>query len=120
MYSSKKDAIHIPFTLETYDKMAKEEALLDSRGTHNFMDKQMVRRLNLEQKSYASLEKSEMSMEQKTRKEHSQNTPILKHPLAKMSTYNDFILWTWEETAWSLDSCGYKHLNQGLTERTPK
>jgi hypothetical protein len=48
MYISKKNAIHVPFSLTTQSKTAEtEEALLDSGITHNFIDKRMARRLKL-------------------------------------------------------------------------
>ena len=48
MYISKKNAIHVPFSLTTRSKTAdNEEALLDSGATHNFIDKQMAKRLGI-------------------------------------------------------------------------
>ena len=39
MYITRKNAIHVPFFLQTRAKMAEEKALLDSGATHNFIDK---------------------------------------------------------------------------------
>jgi len=47
MYSTERNTIYVPFTLEMRAKKAKERALLDSGATHNFMDRRMVKRLGL-------------------------------------------------------------------------
>jgi predicted aspartyl protease len=47
MYITRKNAIHVPFSLTTSVRMAEEEALLDSGATHNFMDRCMAKRLGL-------------------------------------------------------------------------
>ena len=48
MYISKKNAIHVPFSLTMQSKTADhEEALLDSGAMHNFIDKQMAKRLEI-------------------------------------------------------------------------
>ena len=48
MYISKKNAIHVPFSLMMRSKMADhEEALLDSGATHDFIDQQMAKRLGI-------------------------------------------------------------------------
>ena len=47
IYITRKNVIHVPFFLQTRAKMAEEKALLGSGATHNFIDKQMVKRLGL-------------------------------------------------------------------------
>lgn len=48
MYIDRKDSINVPFSIIIKKKTAeKEEALLDSSTTHNFMDKRMARRLGI-------------------------------------------------------------------------
>jgi predicted aspartyl protease len=47
MYNSKQNTIHVPFVFKSSAKMAEEKALLDSRATHNFMNKKMAKRLGI-------------------------------------------------------------------------
>jgi len=47
MYITRRNAIYVPFFLQTRAKTAEERALLDSGATHNFMDKRMAKRLGL-------------------------------------------------------------------------
>ena len=47
MYITRKNAIHVPFFLQTCAKTAKEKALLNSGATHNFIDKRMIKWLGL-------------------------------------------------------------------------
>src|SRR6266849_3347255 len=48
-----QNAIHVPFKLHMRDYMAKEEVLLDSGATHNFLDKRLVKRLGIGTKELA-------------------------------------------------------------------
>src|SRR6266576_387508 len=47
VYFLNKNAIHMPFEFYTNDHMAEGVALIDSGTTHNFMDRRMVKRLQL-------------------------------------------------------------------------
>jgi hypothetical protein len=47
MYITKRNAIHVPFSLRSNAKKAEEHALLDSGATHNFMDSRMAKRLGI-------------------------------------------------------------------------
>ncbi len=53
VYFSNENAIHIPFECYTNNRMAEGVALIDSRATHNFMDRRMVKRLNIGTKELA-------------------------------------------------------------------
>ena len=50
---TRQKAIHTPFTLYMHGKEAKEQALVDSGATHNFMDKSTVQGLGLGTKKLA-------------------------------------------------------------------
>ena len=47
MYISEKSSINVPFSFVYTQGVAKENALLDSRATENFMDQRMVERLGI-------------------------------------------------------------------------
>jgi hypothetical protein len=47
MYSKKKDSMTIPLSVYMWHKMTETTALLDSRATHNFIDKRAVSSLGL-------------------------------------------------------------------------
>ncbi len=53
VYFSNENAIHMPFKLYTINHMAKGVALIDSGATHNFMDRRMVKWLQLGMKPLA-------------------------------------------------------------------
>jgi hypothetical protein len=45
--SVQENAIQVPFTFHTKSVKTEEKALLDSRATHNLIDKRMAKRLGL-------------------------------------------------------------------------
>jgi hypothetical protein len=47
MYVTRRNAIHVPFSLCSNAKKVEECALLDSGATHNFMDSRMAKRLRI-------------------------------------------------------------------------
>jgi len=53
VYFSNENAIHMPFEFYTNDRMAKGVALIDSSATHNFMDRRMVKQLQMGTKPLA-------------------------------------------------------------------
>ena len=53
VYFSNENAIHIPFKLYTNNHTAEGVALINSSATHNFMDRRMVKQLQLESKPLA-------------------------------------------------------------------
>ena len=53
MYFSNENAIHIPFECHTNNRTAEGVALIDSGATHNFMDRRMVKRLQVGTKELA-------------------------------------------------------------------
>ena len=53
VYFSNKNAIPMPFEFYTNDHMAEGVALIDSGATHNFMDRRMVKRLQIGTKPLA-------------------------------------------------------------------
>src|SRR6266576_4189747 len=53
VYFSNKNTIHMPFELYTNNRMAEGVALIDSGATHNFMDRRMVKRLQMGTKPLA-------------------------------------------------------------------
>jgi predicted aspartyl protease len=53
MYITKRNAIHVPFSLCSNAKKVEERTLLDSGTTHNFMDSRMAKRLGIGTKALA-------------------------------------------------------------------
>jgi len=53
VYFSNENAIHMPFEFYTNNRMAEGVALIDSGATHNFMDRRMVKRLQIGTKELA-------------------------------------------------------------------
>jgi hypothetical protein len=80
MYNSKQNTIHVPFVFKSSAKMAEEKALLDSRATHNFMNKKMAKRLGIGTRKLKTPQLIKMLTEQKTRKGRSPTIQILNSP----------------------------------------